>query len=161
MTKKILLLIVTFIASYNLLFSQTLAADSLRALLKAHHLQDTTRVNMLNDLGREIRRANPKQADSLTDLAISLSNQLNYTRGKGNALAIKGASYSNMMDHEAAKKAFAESKQLLESAGDKAGEAFLMRMQANLFMDEGDYAKALDDFLHGLKLAQQAGDINK
>ena len=86
MTKKILLLIVTFIASYNLLFSQTLAADSLRALLKAHHLQDTTRVNMLNDLGREIRRANPKQADSLTDLAISLSNQLNYTRGKGNAL---------------------------------------------------------------------------
>src|SRR5438045_4072390 len=100
MRKKIILLIITFVAGYNGLFAQTAAADSLRTLLNAHNVQDTVRVNTLNDLAKEIRRGNPKQADSLTNLAISLSDQLNFIRGKGNALAIKGASYSNIMDHE-------------------------------------------------------------
>jgi len=32
-------------------------------------------------------------------------------------------------------------------------------MKANLFMDDGKHAQALDNFLKGLKLAEEAGDI--
>src|SRR4029077_16059005 len=131
MRKKLLLTVLISFAAHNFLSAQTAAADSLNKILKAHPTIDTIRVNLLNQLAKEIRRGKPKQADSVADLAISISEQLNYKKGKGNALAIKGAIYTVLMNHMAAKKAYAEGKELLSTVGDKSGESFLLRMEAN------------------------------
>ena len=159
MRKKPLLLIITIIAGYNLLFAQTPEADSLRAILKSHSQNDTIKINLLIDLARAIRRTKSPQVDSLAEEALSLSDKLNYSKGKGNALAIKATRYYDKLDYHSAYTAFEQAQKLLENAGDKKGMAFLLRVRATLYMDDGKYAQSLDNFLQGLKLALQTGNI--
>jgi signal transduction histidine kinase len=158
MRKKLVLLILTF-SVINGLLAQTLVIDSLKKILESHPQKDTNRVIALNAWAKEVRRASPKQSDSLTDLSFALSNQLNYDKGKGNALAVKAATLTALSKLEEAKKTFEEGRVYLEKAGDKAGLVYLLRMQANLFMDEGNYAQSLDAFLRSLKFAQEVGDV--
>src|SRR5438046_3293549 len=66
-----------------------------------------------------------------------------------------------MSNFPAATQTYEQAKLLLESANDIRGLSYLLRMRANLVMDEGDYARSLDDFLQGLKLAERAGDIKQ
>ena len=158
MRKKLTLLILTFLVISGL-FAQTPVIDSLKKVLESHPQKDTIRVNTLNALAKELRRGKPTQSDSLTDLSLALSNQLNYDKGRGNALAIKAVVFMGKSKPDEANKAFEAGKVHLERAGDKAGLVYLLRMQANLFMDRGNYAQSLDAFLHSLKLAQEIGDI--
>ena len=159
MRKKLILLIISFIAGHNWLFAQTPVADSLQALLRAHPQTDTIKANLLYELAREMRRARPKQADSIADLSLALSNQLNYAKGKGKALTIKAVRYYDLSDYPSAYKTFDEAEKLLQSVDDKRGLAYLLRMRANLLMDDGKHAESLDNFLKGLRLAEEAGDI--
>ncbi len=161
MAKKFSLLIFGLIAGFNFLHAQVKPADSLLNLLVAHTQEDTVRVNLLNDLANEIRRGKPASTDSLLKQSISLAGKLNYTKGKGYALAIQGSRFYTLLKYKEADSVFAISKQLLESVNDHKDEAYLLRSWANMKMDEGNYAASLDNFLAGLKMAQQAGDIKQ
>jgi signal transduction histidine kinase len=158
MRKKCLFLlaILACLCSYG---QKTSVADSLLRVLKEHAQSDTTRVNLLNSLSREYLRPKPKQADSLNAVSLVLADQIHYQKGKGMALTIKGVYYYNSSQYPLAYKSFDEGRKILESINDKKGLAYLFRVRANLLMDDGRHAESLDDFLHGLKLAQEAGDI--
>jgi len=159
MTKKLLLLIVLLSANYSWLAAQTPAADSLKKLLVAHSTADTTRANLLNRLAMELRRSKPGQVDTLAEEAFTISDKLNYSKGKGEALSLKGMRFYDKLDYHSAYSAFEQGEKLLESAGDKNGLGFLLRIRATLYMDDGKYAQSLDDFLRGLKLAQEVGNV--
>jgi C4-dicarboxylate-specific signal transduction histidine kinase len=159
--RKELLLFGIAVFCYSSVFAQRKPADSLKSLLHSHGQNDTIRVNLLNSLAKETRRSDPKLTDSLVTIAVSLSDQLNYTKGKGNALALKAVRYYDVSDFPSSTKTFDEAKQLLELANDVRGQTYVLRMRANLLMDEGNYALSLYDFLKGLKLAEQAGDVRQ
>ena len=161
MNKKLSCIIVSFIASVNFLTAQVKVSDSLHNLLVLHNKDDTVRVNLLNDLAYELRRSKPAATDSLIEIALSLAENLNYSRGKGYALAIKGGRYYFVLNYKSADSVFTESKHLLESVNDYKSQAYLLRTWANMKMDEGDYALSLDNFLTGLKMARQAGDVKQ
>lgn len=157
MRKLVLLAIMAAIWPYRLP-AQIPVADSLLSLLQVHTQDDSTKINLLTDLAKAWRRSHIPQRDSLLELASTLSNRLNYAKGKGNVLAIKGILYGDELKHAEAKKSFEESYRLLQSVGDKKDLAYMLRMWGSLSMDEGDYAKSLDQLLQGLKLAQEVGD---
>ena len=156
--RKYLLLLSSFLPSCILLFAQTHDADSLKQLLNVHVQQDTVRVNLLNSLARELSRGSAKTADSIVDLSIALASRIEDLKGKGFALAIKGGIRHNVSEDSLAYKYFDDSKAILEKIGDKKGLAYMYRIRANTLMDDGRHAECLDDFLKGLKLAQEAGD---
>ncbi len=159
MRRKLHVLLLLIFICNKFIFAQTPVADSLRKLILAHAREDTVKINLLNQLSLQLRRVQPKTADSLINVAISLSERLNYSKGKGNALTIKAVRFYDDSDFPSSSKSFDEAKQLLDSASDTQGLSYFFRMRANLLMDEGNYAHSLDDFLHGLKLAEQSGDI--
>ena len=161
MGKKLFILLIYLVPSFNFLDAQVKPADSLYNLLVAHIQGDTVRVNLLNNLAYELRRGKPATTDSLIKLSIDLAGKLNYTKGKGYALAIQGSRYYTLLKYKQADSVFTISKQLLESVNDHKDEAYLLRSWANMKMDEGNYAASLDNFLTGLKMAQQAGDIKQ
>ena len=161
MKKKLFVLILILMVSNTYLFSQAHVADSLKKLLQAHPSDDTTRINLLNELARELRRNKPKQTDSLINISLALSEQLNYKIGRGFALIIKAVRYYDQSDYPSAYKTFDEARGILESVNDRKNLAYLLRMKANLLMDDGKHAQALDDFLKGLKLAQEIKDIKQ
>jgi hypothetical protein len=80
--------------------------------LVSHTQEDTVRVNLLNNLAYEVRRAKPATTDSLIKLAIELADKLNYTKGKGYALAIEGNRYYAKLKYKEGDSVFAISKQL-------------------------------------------------
>jgi signal transduction histidine kinase len=161
MRRKLHVLLLLIFICNEFVFAQTPVADSLRKLILAHAQEDTVKINLLNQLSVQLRRPQPKTSDSMINIAISLSERLNYPKGKGNALTVKAVRLYDNSDFLSATKTFEEAKQLLESANDIHGLAYFFRMRANLLMDEGDYAQSLDDFLHGLKLAEEVGDIRQ
>ena len=158
MKKRILLIAATAIACSNFVFGQQKPADSLKSLLKAHIKDDTVKVRLMFDLARESRRSDPKLRDSLLDVILNLSEQLNYITGKGLGLTIKAVRYYDLNDQKSATQTFGEARQVLESTGNTHGLIYLLRMYANLLMDEGLFSQSLDNFLHGLKLSEEAGE---
>src|SRR5258707_14462473 len=161
MRRKLHVLLLLLCTCNELLFAQTPVADSLRKLILAHAREDTVKIDLLNQLSVQLRRAHPKATDSLINIAIALSERLNYAKGKGNALTIKAVRFYDNSDFPSSTKTFDEALQLLEPVNDTHGLTYFYRMRANLLMDEGNYAHSLDDFLHGLKLAEAAGDIRQ
>jgi len=161
MRKQISILLCGLTVSLSLLNAQVKPADSLNNLLVSHTQEDTIRVNLLNNLAYELRRAKPGTADSLITLAISLAEKLNYPNGKGYALAIEGARYYAKLKYKEADSVFSLAKHILESAKDDKDLAYMFRTWANMKMDEGNHAQSLDYFLQGLKKAQEAGDIKQ
>ena len=87
--RKILSIAIVAIVIFNIVYAQQKPADSLLSLLRTHSQNDTVRVDLINALTKEYRRSKPKVADSLINVALDLSNQLNYKRGRGNALTNK------------------------------------------------------------------------
>lgn len=161
MHKKVFILTFGLITCIHLLYAQVKPADSLLNLLVSHPQEDTSRVNLLNNLAYEWRRGKPQSTDSLIKISINLAGKLNYAKGKGYALAIQGSRFYSILKYKEADSVFVLSKQLLESVNDHKDEAYLLRSWANMKMDEGNYASSLDNFLAGLKMAQQAGDIKQ
>ena len=161
MRKKTSISLVGLIISFSFLNAQVKPADSLYNLLDSHTQQDTVRVNLLNNLAYEVRRAKPLTTDSLVKLAIELADKLNYAKGKGYALAIEGNRYYTKLKYKEGDSVFAISKQLLESVNDHKKLAYMLRTWASMKMDEGSHAQSLDYFLQGLRNANEAGDIKQ
>jgi signal transduction histidine kinase len=157
MRKKLLLVFVLLACLYS--NAQTPVADSIKKLLKSHPQQDTTHVVLLNNLARELARSDQKKADSLLTLSLALSSRLNYLDGRGWALAISGRAYHTVAQDSMAYQSFEQAKQIFEKLNDKRGLIYLYTFRANVLMDDGRHAEALDDFLKGLKIAQDAGEI--
>lgn len=57
--------------------------NNLESQIKEYEVQDTNRVNLLNELSYAYRRNNPIKIDSFAKAALRLSEQLNYAKGKG------------------------------------------------------------------------------
>src|SRR6266513_1191800 len=85
----------------------------------------------------------PEATDSLIKLAVNLADKLNYSKGKGYALALEGGRYYAKLKYKEADSVFAISKQLLESTKDYKDLAYLLRTWANMKMDEGNHAQSL------------------
>ncbi|WP_051416681.1 ATP-binding protein [Asinibacterium sp. OR53] len=141
------------------LFGQSRVADSLARILATHQREDTDKVNLMNQLAVELRRTKPQKVDSLINLALILSDKLDYKKGKGNALTVKAVRYYDVSNFSSATKTFTEAEPLLVFAHDTNGQFYLLTMRGNLLMDEGNYAPALDHFLRALKMAEQSGDV--
>jgi len=161
MRTKLLALLTLLVSVGSDLLAQPSIGDSLYKVLSSFQREDTDKVNLINRTAIELRRSQPKKTDSMIELALALSEKLNYTKGRGNALALKGMRYYDVSNFPVATQTFEEAEKLLTSVNDVRGMTNLLRWRATLLEDEGNYALALENFLHGLKLAEQTGDIRQ
>jgi signal transduction histidine kinase len=159
--KKQILLAAIAIAILNFGYAQQKPADSLKALLKVHPQNDTTKVQIMFDLAREVRRSDTKLTDTLADQILGLSEHLNYPTGKGLGLTIKAVRYYDVNKLSDAQKLFEEGKSILEVTKYKPGQIYLYKMYAGQQMDEGLYPASLENFLKGLKLAEETNDLKQ
>src|SRR6478735_5342914 len=96
--KKNVWLLLVLLLSFNL-FSQSRKADSLSNLLIKHPKEDTTRVNLLNEVSLLIFKNQPEKSFQYATEALTLSRNLFFLKGElqaKNNLAVyylmKGAS---------------------------------------------------------------------
>lgn len=154
-----MLVIAIILAGDSSLPAQTPAVDSLRALLNAHPQRDTTRVNLLNTLALEFRRVDRKQMQPLTDEALGLAKQLGYRKGEGYALTNTGIILFEKYEYQPALTNFQNAIKIFEEIHHNDGIAAVLYRRGRLYMDDGKHAQALDDYLHGVQLAEKSGDF--
>lgn len=145
MKNSILLLTMILSGWFNTeLRAQPMNVDSLKRLLSRPN--DTTRVNVLNNLCWELRNTQPDQAINYGREALSLSKKLSYSNGLVRAYNRVGVLLVNQGIYDTASKYFQEAVKVADEAMNKTGKASSLMNLGNVAFYTNEYTVAIDYF---------------
>ena len=152
------ILIVVLVTGINDSFSLGIntKSDSLRALLLT--ATDTTKVNLLNALGKHFWMSQPDTARLYTFDALHASKKINYRKGEAEALRIIGWSYHYEGDEVQAKAYATNAISILEHIDNDQGLAAALNNLGAICNRLGDYAEGLQALERSLAIFQQVGN---
>lgn len=139
-------------------FSQNSEVDSLKTELQNHKSRDTTRVNLLYDLAFSLYNKDVDLTNQYIDEGESISEELDYTKGKANILSLKGILESRKSNYKVGLNYFKESLKLFESINDKRGIASSYNSIGVNHLLRSNNNEALNYLEKALKLYQELGD---
>lgn len=148
----ILLFTVTLKASA----SKQTAVDSLAALLQ-NKLPDTSRVNTLTALSKQLRNSSPLQSFSYAQEAYQLSIQVNYSKGMGYSSDMLGVLYLSFGDYKKALYHHFQSLNIFEKQNDIRGIAFTFNNLGAVYSHLKNYTKAKNCYQRSLDIKLQNG----
>jgi tetratricopeptide (TPR) repeat protein len=131
-------------------------SDSLRALLLV--ATDTTKVNVLNALGKQFWMSQPDTARLYTFDALEESKKINYRKGEAEALRIIGWSYHYEGNEVKAKAFVTNAISIFEQIGNEQGLAASLNNLGAINNRLGDYAEGLRALERSLAIFQQVGN---
>ncbi len=162
--KQYILLCIVGFFSVHFLFAQSTKRDNLEDQIKTiraqsnFNPQDTTYINLLNDLGAELRFYNLDSLLILSEEAFAHSKSSGYKKGKSMSLLGMGEYYSDRGDHS---EGISHYKKALVLAEEVNNPKLVLRLKNNLageFGYLGDYAKALSGYLESIEIAKRVDD---
>lgn len=169
--KKVLSLLITLFLFQHPSFAQdTHLVDSLENKLK--HLNatkielgknvpamyDTTAANILYLLCKIYWSSNGEKAMDYTKRLLSLSEQIGYKKGLGNAYNSIGAINMQKEDYSAALEFYKKALKIREGISDKKGIAISYSNIGNVYYSQSIYSEALKNQLIALKIRKETGD---
>jgi two-component system, NtrC family, sensor kinase len=149
---KILLLVVLTLSSF-IAYNQNNTIDSLNKVLQIQK-EDTNKVNILNELASMlIQRSDYSKSLEYANKALTLSETLNYKKGKGMAYKNLGGSHQNF---EEALKHLNNALIIFEETGEKQeiADCYLKIGSAYFYLQQ-NVPEALKNILIALKLSEQ------
>ena len=117
--------------------------------------QDTIYIDLLNDLGKEMRYYNADSLYLLAKQALKYSKLAKYTEGESSSFLRLGDFYSDLGEPNKAINYFTKALVLAQQT---TNDPLKLRILNNLASEnayKGDYAKALSGYLDGISLAEK------
>jgi len=158
--ERSVIFVVLCVLSFQLSYSQ----DSKRQKLKEEIVSlrssdnfsnsDTLYIDLLNDLGRELRYYAMDSLLSLSEEALQLSKKIDYTKGQSESYLIMGDYYSDEGNRTAAITNFTKGLILAKNIGHDELTLRITNNLASEYAYKGDIAKALQNYLEGIELAE-------
>lgn len=139
--------------------SQT-TADSLKALLKQQNLNDSARVDILNNLAWNLNHKTPKESLKYAQEALELSKKIHYLTGEGNAHNTMGINATTMGEYTVALQNFIAALEIWDKTGDALLKANTINNIGNVNQLQGDLVNAKVYFLKALKQRLELNDTN-
>ncbi len=129
----------------------------IESLRNAENFQDTdtAHIELLNDLGKELRFYSVDSLLILSREALKLSQKAEYVRGQSRSYLGMGNYYSDKGTRVAAINNYTKALILAKNLEDFALTLRVMNNLANEYTYKGDYARALNMFLEGIELAEE------
>jgi len=152
----ILLLILNFIPFG--LHAQNTEIDSLENLLANHPQTDTVKIDLLNEIAFKARFYDLNKTLQYATLADSLSNIVDYIKGKAKSLKIKAIYYQTILDYPQALKYFQRALGISRKIGDKATTASCYNGIGSIYTDQGNFPRALENLQKSLSICEQIGN---
>jgi tetratricopeptide (TPR) repeat protein len=132
--------------------------DSLILVLKKQ-IEDTNRVNILNDLSKQIMfQGKYEQSLNYSQEALLLSKKINYSKGIARAYSNKGLIDWNKGDFKEALNYFSKSLSISKEIGDKKGISVAYNNTGLVYLYQGENKEALDNFYKSLKIKEELND---
>lgn len=119
---------------------------------------DTTRVILLNQLGKSYFESNPDSAIKICQSARLLAENLDFKSGQALALKNIGIVYYLQGKYIDAIKTWEEAIKIFQAIGDKRGVANILGNQASVYFNQGDEAKSLELDLKSLQISESIND---
>ena len=130
--------------------------DSLSELLPA--AKDTHKVNILNQLSKELEMQNPDESYSYANEAVDLSLELKYNEGLAKGYMNIGNYFTGKGSYDSALEYFEKSWAEYLKMEDTIGEIDIINNIGNLYRVIGDYDKSLEYLLKSLEMSEELGD---
>ncbi len=157
MIKKAAFILILLSSLIVMLPAQDAKTDSLRLALESAG-PDTTRVNLLIELGRKLYRSESEKALAYAHEAIDLARKLNYMKGLAQAFKTAGLAHYGKGEFAETISDWQEARLAFEAAGDKSGIANILTNMGALYNDFGEDTKALELCFEAQKAAEETGD---
>ncbi|HSB92145.1 MAG TPA: tetratricopeptide repeat protein, partial [Flavitalea sp.] len=154
------LLVVLLMMSIFSAKAQLSEADSLSLLLQKAG-QDTTRVNILNQLGPLYFQEDAEKALKYLNEAHDLSIQLRFNAGAGLALKNLGILNFYSSRYSPAIKYYQESLKYLDSTGDNELKGLVLSNIGAAYFQMSEDSKAVDYYLRSMKIAEMIKDTER
>jgi two-component system NtrC family sensor kinase len=141
-------------------YSQNKLVDSLKKVL-ATQQEDTSKVNTLNQLGRQFNDfydLDNNIAGQYARQAFDLAEKLNFSSGKAFALVTIGGKLELQEKYKEARKKYDSAIYYYEMIGDKNGIADVYSSIASSYRGEQNGPEALDYTYRSLKLFEETGN---
>ena len=148
-------LLFLLVSIYVQLFAQNRKADSLTALMKT--ADDTSKVNLLNELSRATWYYQLDKASEYNDRALHLADSISYKKGFAEANRCRGVILSFRHD-PAGMTYLTKALTIFTQLKNKRGIAATLNNQNVFYMQQNDYSKALDVLFQALKLFNELQD---
>jgi adenylate cyclase len=156
-----LFLIFTFTVFANLVsFSQQSKTDSL-FLAYSNAKNDTTKVNILNDLYKCYQDSAPKKAFKFSNQALELAQKSSFQKGIGSSLNNIGLYYLNSGKSKIALQYFIKANDVFENSSNNRGSAISLANIGYLFSSQDNYKKAIEYYTRSMGAASKAGDTSR
>ena len=142
--------------------------DSLFVVLK-NAKEDTAKINALNALAYEFRTDKPDTAIYLAKQALAISETFDYKIGLADAYVGIGTAEISLGKYEEALRQLTSAKNIYErllladakrSLKVKKKLARTYNNIGNVYINEGNYPKALENYFASLKIKEEIGDKN-
>lgn len=140
------------------IWGQDKPADSLEKLLRS--ATDTQKVNLLNKIGLEYSQADNILAMNYFNKALSLSRELDYSKGQADALSNIATSKMSQGDYDGSYLLFSSAVEIYQSMNDYSGAGYCMHSMAVIHSRLGNFDKALSFYLSALSLFELENDLN-
>ncbi len=155
LTSLKLIFMITILSLGQMGWSQT-TSDSLKTELKK--ARGISRVNILNQLTKELKHVDPEQALGYAEEAISLANTISFKEGEARGYINSGNVHRKLGDFNKAIEAYLKALPISQAANDENGIARSFNGLGIAYNLLGDYDKSLESFLSSLKTYEQYED---
>ncbi len=117
--------------------------DSLLQVLSMHNGQDSTRIDILNDIVYAYHSIDPDKGLALADEAIALAKKINNTPRIASSHSNKGVNYWAKGQDSLAMKMYTIALEIHKTAGNKNGMARMFNNIGLLYFNKSDYYNAV------------------
>ncbi|MBK9249830.1 MAG: tetratricopeptide repeat protein [Ignavibacteria bacterium] len=155
--KNILLFLMLLLLSAKVYAQDQNKVDSLQRLLTTT-LHDTTRANLMIQLGREYWDSNPDKAGEYARQAITVSERIGYKKGLGGAYNILGGIADDRGNYMKALELHKKALQFRREVNDTSGMSASLGNIAIVFMHLGDINEALRYNFESLRIDEELGN---
>jgi PAS domain S-box-containing protein len=146
-----------FVMFAHTVVAQRRVADSLMVVLKKHIQEDTTRVNIMNDIAYAVYSNNSAMTADYAQKSGRLSDRLGYKKGKAASLWLLGLSN---LGHDKKKSLdyFQQALAISEKINDRQGMSNYLIALGNVLRDLGQSKRGDQCYNRALEIATAIGD---
>lgn len=139
--------------------AQTSQIDSLKHELLVHKAEDSTRVNILNELAYHSHRKDVGQTLDYLEESSEISGRIDYSKGNARSLYLRGTVDLYQANFAQATEQFQRAFQLYDSIGYRIGVSQCYSAQGMVAYSTAEYEEAIALLNKSLEVAQEIGKM--
>ena len=132
--------------------------DSLKNVLSTKKYDDSSKVDLLNQLAKAYQGVDPNITVQYASQARTISEKINYKKGSAMALKMKGVGHYILGQYLETVEDWEKAHAYFDSIGDKNNISLILSNLGAVYTTNGDEAKSLEYYLQSLKVAEEIKD---